>query len=246
MNCFYLTDSLIFNYEDKTIYKLVSESDESASTESVPASDEKIKITSKNWKELVCDYGWEDLDWEIEHLLDDTKYCMLECGAGGDCFFHSLAEAINIDNIYQNKLDDLLDIQTIRDCAAKMITGENFEFILNTYLMEEQNGEFQGDWDPASITTCTDLQKEIQTPGDNFWADNIIISLLSRYFKTNFIIINSPSLTINYLLQLSSNYKKTIILYYEMGVHYKLVGRYDNKKIQTVFRTLPKKIRELL
>ena len=110
MNCFYLTDSLIFNYEDNTIYKLVSELDDMPST-----STGKIKTTSKNWKELVCDYGWEDLDWEIEQLLDDNKYCMLECGAGGDCFFHSLAEAINTDNIYQNKIDDLLDIQSIRD-----------------------------------------------------------------------------------------------------------------------------------
>ena len=241
MNYFYLTDSLIFNYEDKTIYKLASELDDTSS-----ASAGKIKITSKNWKELICDYGWEELDWEIEHLLDDNNYCMLECGSGGDCFFHSLAEAINIDNIYQNNIDNLLDIQSIRDYAAKMITAENFEFILNNYLMEAQNGEFQGDWVPALVTTFTELQKEIQTPGDNFWADNIIISLLSRYFQTNFIIINSPSLTSNYLLQLSSNYKKTIILYYEMGVHYKLVGRYDNKKIQTVFRTIPKKIRELL
>ena len=207
-------------------------------------NDKKIKISAQNWEILLKKTnGWEALDLSLENKLD-SKYRILECGAGGDCFFHSLSEALNLYNIYQNK-DTLYDTQTIREYAASMINDSNYEFILSNYVIEAENGEFQGDWDPGKISSIDEFKNEIKKCGDNFWADNVILSLLSQFFKINFVII-SVDLTENYsIIQLSKNYKQAIIFLYELGCHYKLIGRFDGKKIKTVFNTLPKNIQNL-
>jgi len=230
MNYFYFTDCLIFDYKDKTYYLL--------------EDNKKTKISNKNWVSFVEEYGWEELNFSLENMLDE-KYRILDCGAGGDCFFHSLAEALNLHNIYNNN-EVLYDTQYIREHAAKMITKQNFEFILNTYIIEAENGEFQGDWDPSKITTINCLKAEIVKSGDNFWADNVIISLLSDFFKINFIIISFDTAYNYSIIQLSKNHKQNIIFFYELGCHYKLVGRFDGKKIKTIFNTLPKDIKEFI
>lgn len=226
MDSFYFTDSLIFDYYDKTYYLI--------------ENDKKIKISATNWESFVAKYGWESLDYNLETKLD-SKYRILECGAGGDCFFHSLSEALNLSNIYQN-IDTLYDTQTVRNYAASMITDNNFDFILNNYIIEAENDEFQGDWNPKGISSIDSLKNEITKCGDNFWADNIILSLLSQFFKINFVIITIDQDDNYSIIQLSKTYKQNIIFLYELGCHYKLIGRFDGKKIKTVFSKLPKNI----
>ena len=223
MSFFYLTNSLLYNFKDKNYYYKNSENSEPS------------KINCDNWEYAVKEYGWCDFEYEIEDILG-TKFKMLECGGGGDCFFHCLSEAINLNLIYLNNSDDFFSIENVRSDVANMINKGNFDFIIQNYLIECENGEFQGDWDPTKIDSVSELQNEIKKCGDNFWADDVIISLISKCYKINFIVINTPDNDDNIsVIRLSSNYYKNIIIYYDMACHYKLVGYFDGKKIKTIF-----------
>jgi hypothetical protein len=256
MDLCYLTDSLVFNKEDNHSYSIVTENNQH-----LTSNETLIKITDDNWKPFFNEYGWTDMEnlWEL--YLDDS-YTMLECGAGGDCFFHCLSEAINLDFIYTSTSDNIndisisdsdimdkfLDIKDVRVLASNMITDENFEFILECYKAEDESGEFQGDWNPEDINKKQDLQAEIETLGDSFWADHIIIQLLSEHFKVNFIILNSNELydEPNILNLSNPEYKKYIILYYDCGCHYKLVGQWNGRFMKTIFDTIPEAINEVI
>ena len=248
MDLCYLTNSLVFNKQDKHSY--IIDTHHTMKTETL------TKITDDTWQGFFNEYGWGHMEYVWEQYLDDS-YTMLECGAGGDCFFHCLSEAINLDYIYTITYDNdnsntimekFLDIKDVRKMASNMITDENFEFILECYKAEEESGEFQGDWNPGDINKKQDLQSEIETLGDNFWADHIIIQLLSEHFKINFIILNSNELYDNPNIINISNpeNKKYIILYYDYGCHYKLIGKWNGRVVQTIFDTIPDEIYELL
>ena len=268
MDLCYLTDSLVFNKQDKNSYVIGNTEDDgnnignNIGNNPHQTSDETlVKITDNNWKPIFNDYGWTDMETLWELYLDES-YIMLECGAGGDCFFHCLSEAINLDYIYttsndnnssassssDNIMEQFLDIKDVRKIASNMITNENFEFILECYKAEEESGEFQGDWNPKDINKKHELQAEIETLGDSFWADHIIIQLLSEHFKVNFIILNSNELydEPNILNLSNPEYKKYIILYYDCGCHYKLIGRWNGMFVETIFDTIPEAINDIL
>tara|TARA_B110001469_G_C9641093_1_gene322479 strand:- start:944 stop:1741 length:798 start_codon:yes stop_codon:yes gene_type:complete len=264
MDLIYLTDDLVFNKKDNYSYLVVSDKNNefnNIDTNKTRNSNELLtQITDDNWKLHFNEYGWCDMEplWEL--YLDDT-YTMLECGAGGDCFFHCLSEAINLDYIYtipnnhssisnsgNNIMEDFLDIKDVRKIASDMITDDNFEFILECYKAEDESGEFQGDWNPSNINNKSALQAEIETVGDSFWADHIIIQLLSKHLKVNFIILNSNELydEPNIINLSNPEYKKYIILYYDCGCHYKLIGRWNGMFVETIFDTIPEAINDIL
>jgi hypothetical protein len=261
MDLCYLTDSLVFNKQDKHSYVVGNDEDDGdniGNNQHQPSNEALVKITDNNWKPIFNEYGWTDMETLWELYLDES-YTMLECGAGGDCFFHCLSEAINLDYIYtttndssssssDNIMEQFLDIKDVRKIASNMITDENFGFILESYKAEEESGEFQGDWNPEDINKKQDLQAEIETLGDSFWADHIIIQLLSEHFKVNFIILNSNELydEPNILNLSNPKYKKYIILYYDSGCHYKLVGQWNGRFMQTIFDTIPEAINDIL
>ena len=235
MNVFYLTPQLLYNYEEECInYK--------------NDTDEIIKIPRNKWLDYYKDYGWEELEycWELE--LDAT-YAILDCGGNGDCFFNCLAEALNINKIYKNDLDTFYNVKELRNITSRMITEDNYETIIQYYRIELVDNEFEGDWCPNKINSLQELRNEIIKEGNNFWADHIIIQLLSSYFKINFLIINSSdifdSLSIVSITD-CNKYDNIIILYYESGCHYKLVGKYNRKQIQTVFSRIPNKIKSFI
>ena len=154
--------------------------------------DEKCeKIVYSNFKTAFEDYGWSELDflWNIE--LGD-EFMLLDCGSHGDCLFHCLAEAINLNNICKSNPDisDLLDIEDLRKMASKQLNKDNYDIILQNYKIEKEVGEFQGDWDPESINSIEDLQNELCKTGNNFWGDHIVIQLLSQALKVNIISLN--------------------------------------------------------
>ena len=265
MDLCYLTDSLVFNKEENHSYAIVTNDNNDNHNhnhnDNYNHNDTLIKITADNWKPFFNEYGWVDMEYLWDIYLDES-YTMLECGAGGDCFFHCLSEAINLDCIYTSTsdnindisisdsdvMDNFLDIKDVRKMASNMITDTNFEFILECYKAEDESGEFQGDWNPEDINKKQDLQAEIETLGDSFWADHIIIQLLSEHFKVNFIILNSNELYDEPTIINLSNpeYKKYIILYYASGCHYKLVGQWNGRFIQTIFDTIPEAINEVM
>lgn len=224
---YYISGDIYFDLNKKCFFKDLDET-------------KPLKINNKNFKEEFDDYGWSELDflWNIE--LGD-QFMLLDCGANGDCLFHCLSEAINLDNICRGDISNLYDVQTLRTKASKEFTNENFELILQNYKIEKEVGEFQGDWDPESINSIEELQNELCKTGNNFWGDHIIIQLLSQALKVNIIVLNGDEdfekLSYNIVETLGS--KGYIIIYFENNCHYKLVGKFNGKKIVSVFPKIP-------
>jgi hypothetical protein len=231
MHCYYISHNIIFNYEDKRIY--------------IENDDEVVKINNKNFKEILGEYSWEELDylWDIEI---GNKYLMLDCGSNGDCLFHCISEAINLNNIYKNKIHqlDLMDIEKLRELSSREITKDNFDYILQNYKIEYEEDEFQGSWIPDNIQSINDLQNEIKKCGNNFWGDHIIIQLLSKKLGINFIILNNDIDDDNVSctkVEMPNN-KKIICLIFVNKCHYKLLGKFDGNKVNVIFKSIPKEI----
>ena len=159
MNNFYITHNIFI--KDKK-YFFENEKDNTI-----------IKLNKKNWFKYLTEYGWERLciNWR-KRLKETNKSCfgILDCGSNGDCLFHVLSDALNSKFILNNN-EPLYDYENLRLIASKEINSDNFELILNSYKLEKELNEFNGEWDPASINSIEDLQRQIHKCGDNFWGD---------------------------------------------------------------------------
>ena len=214
----------------------------------IEESDNIIKLNNKNWYKYLKNHRWARLclSWR-KRLKESNKSCfgVLDCGSNGDCLFHVLSEALNSKLILDNK-EPIYDYENLRLIASNEINRENYDYILNSYKLEKELNEFNGDWDPTKINTIEELQKELQTCGNNFWGDHIILQLLQKKLEFNIIVLNSD----NYcnsdnieerfkILPLASldldNYKYTIIIYYLEESHFQLVGHFDGNKMITLF-----------
>ena len=233
----YITDKL-FIYNNKLYYD---------------KENRYIKINNSNWHKYLLDYGWTKLDLGWRNRLNNNnktkhfKYGILDCGASGDCLFHSISEALN-DPFHPENC--VYDIKKLREVVADEVNDDNFTIILETYKLEKINSEFIGDWNPDKILTINDLKKAIKKNGDSFWGDHIILQLLQKSLKFNVIMLNSSDnldkYTINPLAS-ELKYDKTVIIYYIEGLHFQLVGYFDKNKMKTIFKSdeLPKDLMEI-
>ena len=233
---YYISDSIFYDFESGSFYK------------EMEIDNDLIikKITNSNFKEEFGDYGWDELDflWNIEL---GEKFMLLDCGSHGDCLFHCLAEALNLHNICRKDISVLYDVETLRLKASEEIIDDNFDFILQNYKIEKYENEFQGDWDPDTVTTKEQLRNELCKTGNNFWGDHIIIQLLSQSLKKNIIVLNGDEdfekLSLNRIE--SKGAKGNIIVYFENNCHFKLVGEFNGKKIKTIFNKVPNNLLNL-
>jgi len=210
-----------------------------------------IQVNSKNWHHYLVDYGWEKLsDVWIRRL---NKYCIskprnnlfgvLDCGAGGDCLFHCIAQALNQDR----ELHDTLDAQDIRKKASHCINRSNFNSIIEIYRLQQQYDEFEGLYDPAKIESVRAFRTIIEKMGNTFWGDHIIIQLLENVYNINIVLLKTfteglyepceikTGTTVyptgNELLKKN----KTIFLCYEDEVHFTLVGYFNKNNMKCIF-----------
>lgn len=232
MDFYYFTDVLVFSYKDKTLYFV--DDDETVN-----------KITQDNWDKSINNYGW--YVYEIYNIFDDKNLLKLECGADGDCLFHCLAEAININSVYDNNSSNFYDVISLRKICGSMIDIDNFDLIITNYREETDNNEFIGNWNPYNVDNIKDLIYEIEKCGNNFWGDHIMLQLLGKYFKINIIIISRDIIDICPNIYLVDyKYDNFVILDYTRGCHYQLLGYYNGSYIDTIFNKVPKIINNLL
>lgn len=240
----YITDSLY--YKKNKLYH------EFLDNNIVPPIVKITIINNLNWHKYLKDYGWEKLPlgWRKRLKTKDKnfRYGMLDCGSQGDCLFHSIAEALN-DN---TSLDNIIYcVENLREFTASMINANNFDMIIENYRCEKIDGCFDQLWDPFSIETIEDLKNEICKGGDGFWGDHVLLQLLQEKLKFNTIILNSGEFDENYSIHPLGNsidkHEKTIVLYYDEGLHFKLVGYFNKNKMRTVFKRneLPEKLLEI-
>ena len=220
---YYLTSSLIIKNGISYYYK----------------NNKYYHITNKNWHNYYNEYGWNKLNkgWimklnKYRDTKENSRWGILDCGSKGDCLFSCIAEAIMEP-----------DPQEIRKLAASRITKKNFSLILYIYKAGYKCNDFENHWNPNKIVTYKDLRNELTIPGDNYWGDHIILSLLKEALDVNFIILNDNSnCNEKYTLYKTTfNFdqrKKTIILYYYDEYHFQLIGYFD-KYMKTLFDKLP-------
>ena len=221
----FLTDKL-FLYDNKLYYD---------------KEEKNVKLNNSNWNQFLKEYGWVriDLGWRNRMNIygNGNSYGLLDCGANGDCLFHCISEALN-DPFDPDKC--IYDIQNIRKFKADEINEENFIPILENYKLEKETLDFNGDWDPYMINNIEELKEQICKTGDNFWGDHIILQLLQKSLKFNVIILNSgdnfdDKFTIKPMASDIYLHSNTIILYYIEGLHFQLVGYFNNHKMNVVF-----------
>ena len=136
----YLTSS-IFYYNDKMYY----EDDDIADDIENPSK--YTKLTLRNWLKYLDEYGWEEINDGWKKRLgykNSCNYGLIDCGGGGNCLFHCIAQSLN--KPYEPDAE-LYDYQDIRDIAADQINQDNLDIILINYRALKEAGDFDGYWD---------------------------------------------------------------------------------------------------
>ena len=216
----------------------------------------KIKLNKNNWHKYLIDYGYEKLEmgWRKRLKSINSKnslWGVLDCGAEGDCLFLCIEEAFK--NFYKPEIDDF-NVENIRHLVSMQINKSNYDLILTTYKLEEETGEFIGDWEPSKINNIEELRDEIRKTGDSFWGDHTIIQLLEVALNINIILLNSENEFFEndkYKIQSTGNKflkdRRTIILYYYLNCHFQLIGYFNGNKMDTIFtyENLPTEIKKI-
>ena len=214
-------------------------------------AEKPILLNSKNWSKYLEEYGYEKISKKWNNRLcekyKNSLYGVIDCGSNGDCLFHCIAEALHDKTDIDN---EKLSIEILRQKASEKVDDNNFDIILENYKCEIETNVFEGLWDPSTIKSKDELREEMCKCGDSFWGDHIILQLLQEAFKFNTIIFNSGeydnNFTIHPLCSLEK-YDDTILLYYQEGYHFQLLGYFIDNKMKTVFKRheLPKKLIEI-
>ena len=218
----YFTEDLVFDPQKKQF-----------------SNSDTVKINHRNWLNYFDNYGYSSLDevWEPRLEKNFSKIGIMECGSGGDCLFYAIAEALNFENMKNMSNSDIYTVDSLREIAADQITSDNFPMIIESYRLEADSFDFNGDWDPNDIHTPEDLRTELIIPGNNYWGDIIVLQLLQQALGINFIILRSDEALVYPTATENSNYDKSIILYYENNIHFKLVGVFQSNNLFTVQKT---------
>lgn len=171
-------------------------------------------------------YPWTPIDNQWQHILMSPSYFIKNTPADGNCQFHSLKIPLNISH---SKLRKMIAnyILTINDTQ--------FQDILNIYKAEQNNGEFQGNWNPQSINTKRQLASHIKKTGFHFQGDYITLSILSTILNTDFYILHQNTHTIT---KIENNNTNFIILHFTQmnnTGHYQTIGFQNDTSVQTFF-----------
>ena len=131
----------------------------------------------------------------------------------------------------------MYDAQDIRKIAANSVNRKNFRDILCAYTLAKESGEFNGLWDPTFVDTVRELIEEILERGDDFWGDQIILSLIQERLKLNVIILSNLNTSVYPTGEDINKYERTIVIYYYDNIHFQLVSYFnvENNTLQTIF-----------
>ena len=184
----------------------------------------------RGWKFKINKFN--DLEEKFELYYSNTL-------SDGDCFFSSIADIININNVKEGNVIPI-DFLDIRKEISKAITEYNFEEIMMIYKVSD---EFKHLWDIDGIKNHIDLRKELCKKGNNYWADHIIIELFKEKYNMNLIIFNNKDDDLKkdkYRIQcmgdnLCKN-KLTLMLYFKDYCHFTPLYIFKNNSLCSLFK----------
>jgi len=211
-------------------------------------SKKKNKIDCSNINKYYKKIGFNKLEngWYYRinklNLISDFNMYYLDNIPDGNCFFSSISDAININNIRKGDVIPTDSIE-IRENISLEINENNFENLMMVYNIENINNDFKHLWDIDKIDNYKDLRKELCKSGNNYWADYLIIELFKIKYKYNLIIFNSK----NNLLKknkfkincLGDNFNKeyeTIFLYLIDNTHFRLISLFIEDTFKTILK----------
>ena len=233
----YLTGNIFF-YNDKLFYE---------------EKGKEKEIKNHNWHHILKDYGWEKLHKQwikklnsyLDKPMNNSLYGSLECGRDGDCLFHCISYVLN------EMYDKVYTANDLRKDLSGSLKEERYNELIEFYKIFKEVGDFDEDWDPNTMTIDS-FKELIIKGGDEYWGDFLFVNLIKEYLNINLIILNSNEITEEYYnYPLFYEYEEglnTIILLYEDGHHFKLVGHFQEGNMITLFnqQTIPTEILKMI
>jgi hypothetical protein len=204
--------------------------------------DEFKMIQSNDWASYLTNWNLFTEEWKP--ILDIEKFGIKNNSGDGDCLFLAISEGLNLFNKL-NKIEYRYNASILRNLLADEINEDNFNEYINLYRIEFKNNDFIGEWNPNKVKTITRFKNIIKS--SKFLGDYLTISLFEKILKINFIILDSENTNIYNLGNNIKDYNKIMILYYDNGCDFKLVGYFNDNKINTIFenKTIPENILNL-
>jgi hypothetical protein len=193
-----------------------------------------VKVSQSNWHKLLHVIGWSKFPLSFIKYLNtysDSKnknspFGVLDCGSSGECLFCCIAHSLS------SNFETYYDYKDIRESIAQSIDEETFVSIIETYRVLKDSEDFDEDWDPYEINDKEELQLLIREGGQNYWGDHILLQLLIKTFQINILILKMNTYQNTHgIYPFYNEYNKefpTIMLLYEDGNHFKLVGYFKN------------------
>ena len=180
-------------------------------------------------------FSWKQLDEKWQDKLMSCNFMIKDCIGDGNCQFRSIETALKNSGIK-------IDHTRLRSLIAKHIRhipDEEFLLIIQNYIIEKENGEFIGKWNPEIIKNKREFIYQIKQPGFHFEGDNVTLSILSKVLKIDFLIFNNDFNIIDISNPDIFN-EKLIILYYLRNSnygHYMTIGLKNKRdKIISLFK----------
>jgi len=205
-----------------------------------------LLLTNDNINKYHHKIGLNKIDRGWKHKINKYNDCKevfdiyyLNTLSDGDCFFSSIADIININNIRIGNVIPM-DSLDIRKEISKEITNDNFEEIMMIYRATD---DFKHLWNIDHIKTHDDLKKELCTKGDNYWADHIVLDLFKQKYNMNLIILNNKDddfkkdkCRIHCLGDILHKDKLTLILYFEDYCHFNPICIFKNNSLYSLLK----------
>ena len=199
-------------------------------------------LTRHNWHHQLKADGWCKLPmpW-IKNLNqrsvqlgrpkpNNSPYGVLDCGGGGDCFFHCVAHALSegASCIGAYCSDD------IREMLCDTINEEDYERMITNYRIMQDADDFEEDWDPHEVTTIDEF-KDILRAGGGHWGDYQLLTHMTRTLRLNMVILTHDEyggeISVYNTLQDHNVTYDTLVLLYENNCHFKLIGHFNGRRM---------------
>ena len=117
---------------------------------------------------------------------------------------------------------------------------------MESFKSAEEVGELDEDIDLDKIKTVDDLKEVLKEEDNQFWGDYSCILFIQEAMNINIIVLGD-NIKVYPLLEDFNKENETIILHYIEGLHFQLVGFFNNFNIQTVFKykEIPEEIKKV-
>ena len=219
-------------------------------------------VTKRNWHISLFEHGWEKLPkkWITRlnklspKLEKNSLYGVMDVESDGDCFFHCIAEALNekYEGVDENGLiKETLTSDDIRGFISYAITNDQFETMINYYRIMKDANDFDENWDPHEVETIEDFKGILETAGNLYWGDYMLLQVLINALHLNIFILTHNSepeecSTYNTLNDYNEDYDSICLLFVD-ECHFKLIGHFNGSRMISYFtdQTIPQELLKL-